>query len=75
MERDDLAHRPSRDEMTYVPGGVSLPVVFGVITALMLLFVLMLAGPAGGLLPIAVTLAYVALYVLGYKILRPVSRA
>ncbi len=73
MDRDDLAQRPAREEMTYIPGGVSLPVVFGLITALMVLFLLMLAGPAGGL-PIAVTMAYLALYVLGYKILRPVNR-
>jgi hypothetical protein len=68
MDHDDRAGRPAAGE--YVSGGVSLPVVFGLVTGMMVLFLLMLAGPAGGL-PIAVTLAYLALYSLGYVILRP----
>lgn len=50
-------------------GGMPRPMGVGLLTALIFLFVLMLGGPAGGL-PVAVTVAYLTLYTLGYFILR-----
>lgn len=56
-------------EAPYTVGGMPVQVGVGLLTGLILLFVLMLGGPAGGL-PVAATVAYLTLYTLGYFILR-----
>jgi hypothetical protein len=68
MARQNIIDR----DAPYTAGGVSRPVGIAVVSGLGLLFLLMLGGPAGGL-PIAATLAYLVLYTLAYRILRPAA--